>query len=153
MPLPMNVIRHSPLVDVIEARLDEHVPGVQGFLTEATNVALVPNGGGRVARYYVLHPFGGAANPEDALDGSGVAKDWTVQITAAAGTPRDVLALATLIDAAMWHWQPVFPDQGWVAGWFTPPDGYEAPAPIIDKDYTPHRYWLPLQYRTTITAT
>lgn len=153
MSLPVNVIRHSPLVDVIEARLDEHVPGVQGFLTEATNVSLVPNGGGRVARYYVLHPFGGAENPEEDMAGRQVAKDWTVQVTAAAGTPRDVLALATLVDAAMRYWQPLFPDQGWNAGWFTPPDGFD-PGPVqIDRDYQPHRYFLPLQYRTTITAT
>lgn len=152
-PLPTNVIRHSPLVDVVEGRLTDQLPTVKGYLSEATDVPLAP-GSSRVGRYYVLHPFGGSLNPERALGEGAVDKDWTVQITAAAGTPRDALAVATLVDAAMMLWTPTFPPElGWRAGWFKPPDGYD-PGPVqTDRDYTPHRYFLPLQYRTTITAT
>lgn len=152
-PLPTNVIRHSPLVDVVEARLKALVTGASYYLTEATDVPLVA-GSNRVSRYYVLHPFGGSLNPERALGEGAVDKDWTVQINAAAGTPRDALAVATLVDAAMHLWTPIFPPElGWRAGWFKAPDGYEAPPPQIDRDYTPHRYFVPLQYRSTITAT
>ena len=57
----------------------------------------------------------------------------------------------TRVDAAFYRWTPVI--EGLSCGPFRPPLGYD-PGPVrVDVTITPHRPFLPLQYRTTITAT
>lgn len=129
------------------------VTGASAWLGEPDVEPLpqIPDSDGRVKPYTILWP--GAGTPTLELDAADTAVDleWTIQITCAAGYPEDLVALVGRVDAAFYRWIPSL--TGLVCDRFRPPPGYD-PGPIrLDRDVTPHRPWLPLQYRTTITAT
>jgi hypothetical protein len=67
----------------------------------------------------------------------------------AASYALDVYALATRIDDALFRWAPEI--ENYLCGRCEPPLGFD-PGPVRkDESVKPHRFWLPLQYRTTIT--
>lgn len=112
---------------------------------------LVPGSDGRVAPYLVFWPSFGTPSDEQNLNDTSVDVDWLIQVTCAAGTDDAVAALATRVDAALYRWVPVI--NGLVCGPMKPPSGYD-PGPIrLDRNVNPHRPFLPLQYRSIITAT
>lgn len=147
-----GVVKRTPLLTLVQERLADQLAGVPAYVGEAGNVPkLAGDPAGRVVPYYVLHPFGGNAAAERALDDStAVDLDWAIQITCAAGFPMDALAVAQKVDAALFRWRLGTP---MTSTPLRPPDGYD-PGPVqVDRDTSPHRFWLPLQYRTTISAT
>jgi hypothetical protein len=149
---PTNVVDRIPLLDAVRTRLTDQLPvttpATKGYLTEATDVPLLP-GSQIVQRYWVLHPWPGNPDVERDLADNGIALDWGFQLTVAAGYSRDVLDLLTRVEAALFRWTPVI--DGYECGRLRPPPGFN-PGPVqVDRDFTPHRYWLPLQYQTTIS--
>jgi hypothetical protein len=63
----------------------------------------------------------------------------------------DLLPLVGRVDAALYRWAPTI--EGVVTGVFRPPVGFD-PGPMrVDDTLTPHRFYLPLQYRCIVTAT
>lgn len=154
-PLPDNVVPLLPWVDAIMARLHSVIPSTgpaatSGYLSTPVDVPTISDQG-HVARYWVLHPFGGTPHFEQDLADRSVDLDATFQITCAAGFPRDAIALATDVHAALYRWTPTIANH--TCGPLKPPDGYEPGPPRPDKDFKPYRFWVPLQYRTTITRT
>lgn len=151
MTFPSNVVDRLPLVAAVEARLAEQLlvttPPTKGYVSEPTNVPLID--GAHVQRYWVLHPWVGNPDLEADLADVNVQLAWGFQITVAAAYGRDVLDLATRIDAALFRWTPVV--DGYECGRLHPPAGYDPGPPRPDTDFTPHRFWLPLQYQTPIT--
>jgi hypothetical protein len=151
MAAPTNVISRVPLIEAIETRLTALPttnPPTRGYLSEAVDVPRLDTDG-HVQRYWVLHPFAGLPPAEQDLAETGVDLEWTFQLTVAAGFPRDVHALATDVDELLYRWTPTV--DGYVCGRLVPPPGFDPGPPRPDLDVKPHRFWLPLQYRTTIT--
>lgn len=152
MSVPTNVVDRIPLIAAIEARLGTQLPvttpATKGYLSEPTNVPLLGDQI-HVQRYWVLHPWGGNPDVEHDLADVNVQLGWGFQVTVAASYARDVYDLATSIDGALFRWAPVV--GGYECGRLHPPPGYD-PGPVRpDTAFTPHRFWLPLQYQTTIT--
>lgn len=152
MPAPTNVIARLPLITAVETRLGAQLPTTDppttGHLSEPVDVPTLDTDG-HVQRYWVLHPFGGSPSLERDLAEAGVDLLWTFQVTVAAGFARDVYALATRIDEALYRWSPSV--SGYVCGLLRPPPGFEPGPARKDTSVKPHRFWLPLQYQTTIT--
>jgi hypothetical protein len=141
-----------PLIDAVRERLRTKlpptgVPPVAGYLSQATEVPLVD--AVHVQRYWVLHPNGGALFGDVDLVDTTFDITWGFQITCAAGFSRDVYDLKTRVDAALLRWTPLV--EGLTCGQLLPPPGFD-PGPVRpDQDYKPPRFWLPLQYQTTVT--
>lgn len=112
---------------------------------------LVPGSDGRVKPYVILWPSPGTPADERDVADTAVDLDWTIQLTCAAGTLDDLQGLVSRVDAAFYRWQPVI--DGLVCGPFKPPPGFDPGPARLDRDFTPHRPYVPLQYRTTVTAT
>lgn len=152
MPAPTNVIARLPLIKAVEDRLAAQLPVTspvtKGYLSEPVDVPTL-DADKHVQRYWVLHPFGGPPHPDYDLAETTVDLDWTFQVTVAAGFARDVYALATLVDAALYRWSPAV--AGYVCGLLRPPPGFDPGPARTDETVKPHRFWMPLQYRTTIT--
>jgi hypothetical protein len=149
--VPTNVVDRIPLIEAIQERLANQLPGTtpptKGYLSEAGDVPLLD--GKHAQRYWVLHPWTGNPDTESDLADQNVQLAWGFQLTVAAGFPLDVVDLQVRADAALYRWTPVV--EGHVCGRLHPPAGYDPGPPRPDKDFTPHRFWLPLQYQTTIT--
>lgn len=111
---------------------------------------VISSSDGRVQPYTVLYPGTGGPSLEQNLADNTVDLEWLIQITCAAGYVDDVMALATRVDAAFYRWAPTI--TGLVCGPFRPPTGYQPPM-LLDRDNTPHRPFVPLQYTARITAT
>lgn len=103
----------------------------------------------RVKPYFVLYPGAGAPTDEQDLTWSGDDLTALVQITAAGGDVEDVLALVDRIDAALLRWSPVL--AGIVCGFLWPPLGYQPPQ-LTDRNVSPPRPYVPLQYQLTATT-
>jgi hypothetical protein len=150
--VPTNVVDRIPLIDAIKDRLSDQLPvtdpATRGYLSEADNVPLLGDGK-HAQRYWVLHPWAGNPDVERDLADVNVQLGWGFQITVAAGYARDAFDLMVRVDAALYRWTPVV--EGYACGRLHPPTGYDPGPPRPDKDFTPHRYWVPLQYQTTIT--
>lgn len=147
-----NVIERTPLLAAIETMLEALNADV--YLGEAGTVDKVPGDRlGRVAPYAVLMPFVGAGTVEESVAMSSVDLDWGFQLTIASGFVRDTLAVAEEADELLYRQRPPLDaGLGYVAGRLIPPPGYD-PGLLPDKAFEPHRYFVPLQYRTTITST
>lgn len=125
-----------------------------------------PDGSRRVQPYFVLFPGAGGTPFDDTERSIGAHHDpfvdleFPIAITVAGGDPDDVLALVDRLEALLYGWSP-----GWVSqsdswdpeddteprihvGPLRRPPGYQAPL-LTDKQFTPHRFYVPLQYRTT----
>lgn len=148
-----GVVPVLPYVAAVEARLRQGLPvttpETKGYIDEPADVPRLDPATGRVQRYWVLHPFFGRPADEQDLAETGVDRDWTLQVTVAAGFKRDCLALATLVDDLLYRWAPVV--AGHTAGELRPPPGFDPGPARVDESVNPSRFWLPLQYRTTIT--
>jgi hypothetical protein len=146
----VTTIDRAALTAAAKARLDT-VPGATKWLGEPhLPLPLLPNSEGRVKPYAILWPSAGTPGPEDDLGDTVVDLDWLIQITCAGGLIADVQALVTRVDEAFYRWTPAL--EGLTCGPFKPPSGYD-PGPVrMDVTITPNRPFLPLQYRTTITA-
>lgn len=144
-----TVIDRRLLTNTAFARL-QTVTHATACLGEPTD-PLPADGDGYVQPYTILWPGAGTLTLEQNIADTSVDLDWLIQITCAAGYVEDLQALVTRVDAAFMRWIPDLP--GLVCGPFKPPPGYD-PGPMrLDRDETPHRPFLPLQYRCTITAT
>lgn len=146
----MSIDRRA-LAAAVKARLDT-VTNATHWLGEPTDpLPTIAGSDGRVQPYTIL--WAGAGTPtleQDAAD-TAVDLDWLIQVTCAGGYVDDVLALVTRVDAALYRWAPTV--DGLVCGPLRPPTGFD-PGPVrLDRDVTPHRPFVPLQYRSTITAT
>lgn len=110
-----------------------------------------PDPSGRVVAYAVVHPTAGNPNDDTDLGDSSIDLDWGVQVTVAAGFTDDALAAVDFVHTRLHRWRPADLD-GFHTDGLVPPPGYD-PGPLRrDRDTTPHRLWLPLQYRLTATA-
>lgn len=155
MPAPVsNVIPLLPLINAVTDRVTTAVrtltdPPTEGYLSKPVDVPKLGDGVS-VQRYWVLHPFVGAPMAAEAdIADVNVDRTWPFQITVAASFPRDVYALATRIDDALFRWIPEV--DGLICGPCKPPEGYEPGNAREDSAMEPPRFWLPLQYRTSIT--
>lgn len=145
-----------PLVAAIVAR-GATISNAAPYLSEPINVPLKldgdgdPNTDGLVVPYFVIHPFVGTRDLEVNLADTSEDMSWPFQVTVASSDPEDVLPLVDRVMAAYYRWTPAV--AGLVCGPCKPPPGYEPGPPRPDRDYTPHRFFVPLQFVTTITAT
>lgn len=138
------------LADAVYARLQAELAGIQGYRTEADSVPIAPNSNGRAVQYYVLTVSPGTPTDQQDLGDTAVDLDWLIQVTAAAGEENDVLELVQRLEGALYRWAPVA--AGLVCGPLRPPPGYDALLQL-DRSVQPHRPFVPLQYRSRITAT
>lgn len=146
----MTGISVRALTTVITDRLTAELPNVPGYVTEAVDVPLIANSDGRTVPYWVLHPYAPSTDAEPDLADTVVDGEWMFQVTAAAGLTDDLTALVDRIHAALYRWVPA--SAGLVIGQLKPPPGYQAPA-LLDRDVTPHRPYMPLQYQALVTTT
>lgn len=160
MTILTNVIERTPLLDAalaVLASLDARVYlGEAGAKPDGTTesvpkVARDPLS--RVAPYVVLMPWVGNPTAEQSVAGDQVDLDWGFDLTVASGFVRDTLAVAAEADSLLYRHRLV-PDETfpYVVGRLVAPPGY-APGLITDRDENPHRYYVPMQYGTTITST
>lgn len=148
---PANVVSRLTLIKAVEDRLANlpvTSPPTRGYLSKPVDVPELDSAG-HVQRYWVLHPFFGLPGSEHDLADTVIDLDWTFQITVAAGFPRDAYALATRIDELVYRWAPDI--EGYECGRCQPPPGYDPGNARPDDSVKPTRFFLPLQYRTTIT--
>lgn len=150
---PERVVNLLPFIAAVEARLayelPETDPATMGYLSEPVDVPKLDTDG-HVQRYWVLHPFGNVPNlDQQDLAETAVNSIWGFQATVAASYPRDVYALATRIDDALFRWAPSV--EGYACSRCEPPLGFDPGPARKDESVKPHRYWLPLQYRIHIT--
>lgn len=151
MPDPTNIIPVLPFITAVQTRLGglpTTTPPTKGYVSEPVDVPALGRQG-EVQRYWVLHPFPGTPGTELDLADTVVDSDWTFQITAAAGFALDAVAIAEDIHALLYRWIPTV--AGYVCGPIKPPPGYDPGPPRKDESIKPHRFFTPLQYRTTIT--
>lgn len=156
------VVSRRTLLGTVYARLRDQVPAASGYVTEAGQVPpydgndgkfeAVPtvDTAGHVKPYWVL--VGGAGDPivDRDLGDTVVELDWPLTVTCAAGWAADLLELAGDVHTALFRWAPDL-GAGYSAGPFRPPPGFQAPS-LLDRDVTPHRPYLQLQFTTLITA-
>lgn len=146
----MPAISRKALADAVMARLGT-VTNVVVYQGEAVNVPVMSASDSHVKPYVVLYASPGTPTIEQDVADTAVDLDWLFQITCAAGYPDDLHALVTRVDAALYRWTPTI--TGVVCGPCKPPPGFD-PGPMgLDRDVTPHRPYMPLQYRCTVTAT
>lgn len=159
-PTLTNVIERTPLLDavlVLLEDLDARVYLGQAGQKPDGTTETVPNAAGdpleRVAPYVVVMPDVGNATAEQSVAGDQVDLDWGFAITVASGFVRDTLAVAEEVDSLFYR-RLLEPDEDleYVAGRLEPPPGY-APDLTPDTGEQPHRYFVPMRYGTTITAT
>ncbi len=103
----------------------------------------------RVQPYFVLYPGVGSPSGEGDVADTFVDLVEVVQVTVAGGDVDDVLALADRVDAALYRWEPDVAVTGVKCGPLRPPPGY-APPLLTDRDITPARLFVPLQYQLTV---
>lgn len=144
-----TVIDREALVEAAWAQL-QSVSDQTAFLGEATEAPLIGGSSSHVAPYTVLYPGAGTPTVEVDMGDTAVDLEWLIQITCSAGYTRDLAALVTRVDAAFYRWVPVL--DGVVCGPLKPPPGFQQ-LQLLDRDVSPHRPYVPLQYRTTVTAT
>lgn len=147
----LNVVERTPLLAAVEQRL-AGLNQVPLFLGRAGDVPTVEGDPlGRAAPYLVLHPWLGNVSTEQNLAETTVDLEWGFQLTVASGFVRDTMAVVGDADALLHRWVLELPDEfDAVAGMLTPPPGYQ-PMLLTDSDVSPHRFYVPLQYGTTIT--
>lgn len=145
----LAALDRGALAAAVKTRLEGQLTGVDVFLGEPLDVARDRDG--YVGKYAAVFPGAGTPTDENDLAEAAIDLDWPVQVTCAAGWVEDVLDVVTAVHAALFRWEPTV--TGLVVGRLAPPDGYD-PGPVrYDRDVTPHRPFLPLQYVTRITAT
>lgn len=120
------------------------------YETEAKDVALLDHGDGLAAPYLVFHPGAGDPGIEQDLADTNVVLDWRFQVTCAAGLTEDLLELVDRTNTALYRWIPVV--DGLICGQLHMPPGFQVGIQL-DRQITPHRPFLPLQFTSTITAT
>lgn len=144
----MTTISVRTLTATVHARLAGTVTHATGYVGEADDVPLIANSDRRAAPYWVLHPALGSEDAELDLGDTLQAVDWPIQVTCAAGYTDDLQALVDRVHDALYRFEMTIP--GLVCGPFRPPPGYAAPF-LLDRDVTPHRPYVPLQYVAPIT--
>lgn len=142
--------RQQLVSDAVQARLGGLGASVDVFRGEVdTSPTVVPENG-RVQSYIVLYPFGRAAGPDGDLGDQATDLTYTCQIQCVAGFETDCEYLVDQVDGLMNRWTPAV--AGLVFGRFKPPVGYD-PGPVRrDDTVKPVRFWVPLQYRITVTS-
>lgn len=145
----MSGISVRALTTIVTGRLTAQLPNVPWYVTEATDVPLIPNSDGRAVPYWVLHPMAPSTDAEPDLADTVVDAYWMFQVTCAAGATADLTALMDRVHAALYRWVPSV--AGLVVGQLKPPPGYQPPV-LLDRDVTPHRPYAPLQYQALITT-
>jgi len=143
------VINPRLMADAVEARA-RTVANAHGYVLEAGDVPRVEGGDGRVEPYWVLTVSPGAPTPEQDVAATVDDLDWLIQFTVAGGWAADVQDLAARLHASLYRWAPTV--AGVVCGPLAPPPGY-LPLIQLDRQFTPHRPFVPLQYvsRNTVT--
>lgn len=105
----------------------------------------------RVQPYFVLYPGAGSDGPDANLGDESIDLTAPFQVTAAAGDIEDLLALIDRIDTRLNRWAPAVADL--ICGPLRPPPGFNpGPTPLVDKQYSPSRLYVPLQYQLTATT-
>jgi hypothetical protein len=152
MSIPTNVVDRIALIDAILDRLSDQLPvttpATKNYVSEPVNVPLLGDGK-HVQRYTVLHPWVGNPDIEHDLADVNVQLAWGFQLTVAAAYARDVYDLVNHVDSALYRWMPLV--EGYECGRLHPPPGFDPGPARPDTNFTPNRFWLPLQYQTTIT--
>lgn len=140
--------RQQLVTDAVIARL-----ATTGFIVYRAEVATtvpVQPATGRIAPYLVAYPFGKAGGPDPDLGDSTNDLTYTVQVTCVAGFSADTEYVVDQVNGILNRWTPTV--TGMVCGTLRPPPGYD-PGPVRpDYTVTPPRFWVPLQYRTTVTT-
>lgn len=147
---PTFTLRRKLITDAVVTQA-KTLPNVQVFRGEIDDpVATLPNSS-RVNRYIVIYPFGGDPGPDRELSDTAIDLDYGFQATVVAGYATDAEYLIDQTYALFYRWIPAV--TGLVFGSFRPPTGYD-PGPMRrDDDVQPPRFWSPLQFVTTATAT
>lgn len=104
----------------------------------------------RVRPYAVLFP--GLATPTTEADLGDCSVDgvFPIQVTVAAGDVEDLMAAVSRVHEALFRWAPTVP--GLVCGPFRVPLGFRLDRHLVDRDFTPPRLYVPLQYQLTATT-
>lgn len=144
----MSSPRQQLITDAVIARLGGL--GFTVYRAEVTSSVPVLSTTGRIAPYLVAYPFGKAAGPDGNLGDSTDDLTYTVQVQCVAGFAADCEYVVDQVDGRLNRWTPSV--TGYACGTFRPPVGYD-PGPVRrDETVTPVRFWVPLQYRTTVTT-
>lgn len=143
-------LNRSLLTQAVKARLVARVGGVTADTVYEGEADDVPVDDGYADKYLCLYPSAGVPSPEDDLAAQSIDLDWGIQITCAAGFQVWVEELITDVHAAMFRWSPTVGVL--VCGMFAPPLGFNPGSIMWDRDYAPHRPFVPLQYTTRVTA-
>lgn len=146
----MQGISRYLLLQAIKTRLETAVTNCEVYLGEPTDVPRIGSTQ-YVVPHAALYPSPGTPSDEQDVADTATDLDWLFQVTLAAGFVNDLTALVTRVDDVLYRWTPAVP--GLVCGPVKPPPGFD-PGPLrFDRDVTPHRPYLPLQYGTRVTAT
>jgi hypothetical protein len=152
MSVPTNVVDRIALIDAILDRLSDQLPvttpATKGYVSEPVNVPLLGDGK-HVQRYWVLHPWVGNPDIEHDLADVNVQLAWGFQLTVAAAYARDVYDLVNHADGPRCTGGPR--GRGLRVRAPAPAAGFDPGPARPDTNFTPNRFWLPLQYQTTIT--
>lgn len=109
-----------------------------------------PDPSGRVAPYVVLFDGTGPTDLEPDLAGMNEDLRWTPQTTVVAGFSPDCAQLVDRVCAWIYRWSPSLP--GVAAGRLETPPGYDAGPPRPDRQVSPPRFFVPLQWRLDLTT-
>jgi hypothetical protein len=143
-------ITRKTLVDAVMTRLDT-VTNAVGWLGEPDTPLPLLGDGRTVGPHWVLYPSPGTPTDELDLADTVIDLDWLFQVTCVAGDPMDLLPLVGRVDAALYRWRPTI--EGVTTGAFRPPSGFDPGQMRVDDSVTPHRFYLPMQYRCIVSAT
>lgn len=145
------VVSRKALIDVVLARLNT-VANATGWLMKPDGPVSTKSGTtGVVQPHWILYPSAGTPGPELDLGDTVVDLDQVLQVTCVTGDPEDLAALVTRVDAALYRWTPTV--AGLVCGPLRPPPGFD-PGPAREGTAVkPSRFWVPLQYVLSATAT
>ena len=149
MPDAPAPIRQQLITDAVFTQLDT-LTGVAVYRSEVpASPPLADGGGGRVGPYVVLWPFGGTPTRDQDLGDQTADVDYGMQVDCVAGFEADLEFLVDRVHALLYRWSPTI--MGLAFGGLRPPVGYVPGAVQKNDAVNPPRFWLPLQFRTSVS--
>lgn len=137
--------------DAVNTQLGTLSPAIDIYRGEVTDSPAIVPQSGRIAPYLVFYTFGPADVAEGDLADAPTDVTYTIQVDCVAGFEADCAWVVEQVVGKLDRWAPTV--AGMVVGRLKPPTGYD-PGPFRRDDAVkPSRFSLPLQYRTTATAT
>jgi hypothetical protein len=145
-------IRRKVLGDQLQQRLDQlpGAPTVTVYRGEVPTSPPVLPDSDRIAPYVVLFDGTGPVNLEPDLAGVNEDLRWTPQITVAAAFSPDCAQLVDRVFAWVHRWSPVI--ENVAAGGLVPPPGFDPGGPRADRQVSPPRFFVPLQWQLDLTT-